>query len=64
MRLDPRYFAFEQRDPFSQFILRKAVERFQRQLAGGIAARTGAVVIVHPRRKIDFPALAVNTAKG
>lgn len=64
MRLDPRYLGFEQRDPFTQFVLRKPVKRFEGQLAGSIAARTGAVIIVHANRKIGLPALAVNTAKG
>ena len=64
MRLDPRNLAFEQDNPFGQLILREAVKRLQRQLAGGIAAQTGAVVFVHPNYKIDLRALAVNTPKG
>ena len=64
MGLDPRNLGFEQGDPFGQLILREAVKRLQRQLTGGIAARPGAVVFVHPNYKIDLRALAVNTPKG
>ena len=64
MRLDPRNLVFEQGNPFGQLILGQAVKRFERQLAGGIAAQTGAVVFVHPNYKIDLRALAVNTPKG
>ena len=64
MRLDPRNLGFEQDNPFCQLILREAVKRLQRQLTGGIAARPGAIVFVHPGGKIDLPALAVNTSKG
>ena len=64
MRLDPRNLVLEHGDPFCQLILREAVKRLQRQLTGGIAARPGAVVFVHPIYKIDLRALAVNTPKG
>lgn len=64
MRLDPGDLCLQQHNAFCQLVLREAVERFQSQLAGGIAARAGAVVVVHPGSKIELPALAVNTAKG
>lgn len=61
VQLDPHDFVFQQRDPFGQLIVREPIERFQRQLAGGVTAQTGAVVFIHPLDKIGLPALAVNT---
>jgi len=64
VRLDSDDLCLEQGDPFSELVLREAVERFGGQLTGCIAARAGAVIVVHSVSRFGLPALAVNTAKG
>ena len=62
--LDPDNLRFEQGDPFGQLILRITIEAFTSQQAGGIAVQTGAVIIVHRKRRFTLRALAVNRTKG
>ena len=58
---DPRDLGFKQRDPRHQLVLRIGVEIFLRQLAGGVAAHAGKIVVVHGSGASQRAPLAVNT---
>lgn len=47
VRADPGNLCFQQFDAYCKFVLRIAVKAFAGQSVGGIAARAGAIIIVH-----------------
>ena len=60
MRRHPGDFSLKQSDPFVQFVMRKAVKRLRRQLAGQIACSARALVEFHHGSLCDRLSLAVN----
>ncbi len=49
VRLDPRDFRPQLRDPLGKLTSRIRVESLAGEQAGGVAARTGAIIVVHVR---------------
>lgn len=57
---NPDNFCFQKFDARVQFVPRIAVQAFLREVAGGVCARSGAIVVFHQKGSIGCSALAVN----
>ena len=64
MRLHPRDFRFQHRDPLAQFVLRIGGKILARELARGVASGAGAIIVIHYALHSQASRLAVNPGKG
>ena len=64
MRSDPGNLCLEQGNPLAKLMVREAVERLRRQLAGQIACTARALVKFHRYPLCDRLSLAVNRLHG